>query len=133
MMPTTGGAKTIRVHAAGTMSTAGSPPTLTVTVLLGGVSIGAISVPVTASLSSAGWELDYYFTVNSITTANTGGCFHFFGTAGAMIGGCATSGSVSGLNFATNQALDVQVTWGTASASNTITANQLSEAPEQRI
>lgn len=133
MLPVAAGIKTMRIHAAGVLSTAGSPPTLTVTISLGGVNLSAISVPVVASLSSASWELNYQFTVNSLSAAQVGGCFNFYGSAGAMIGGCGQSASVTGLNFGTDQAVDVKITWGTASSSNTITADQLSEAPEQRI
>jgi hypothetical protein len=133
MLPIVSGMKTVHIHANGILSTAASPPTLSVNVLLGGTSLGTISVPVVGSLSSAPWEMDYYFTVNGLTTAQVGGCVKFFGTAGAMIGGCTSSASVSGLNFAANQSVDVQVTWGTASASNTITVNELSEFPSQRL
>ena len=133
MLPVAAGIKTVRLHAAGVLSTAGSPPTLTVTISLGGVTLSAISVPVVGSLSAANWELNYQFTVNSITTAQVGGCFNFYSTAGAMIGGCGASASVTGLNFGGDQALDVKVTWGTPSSSNTITADQLSASPDQRI
>jgi hypothetical protein len=122
----------LRVHANGTLGTAGSVPTLSVTVLIGGVTATTISIPVTASLSGAAWELDYYVNGTSISTAQYGGCFHFYGSAGAMLGGCS-SGQATGLNFASNQNVDVQVTWGTASSSNTLTANELIIFPDQKL
>lgn len=133
MIPGGSGLKTVHIHATGVLGTAGSVPTLTITPLLGGVALSPITVPVTASLSGAAWEMDYFFTVSTLTSALAGGCVHFYGSAGAMLGGCASSASVTGLNFAAKQGVDVQVTWGTASSSNTLTANQLTVYPEQRI
>lgn len=133
MLPYTNGAKTMKVHATGVLGTAASAPTLTVTVSLGGVTLSAITVPVTGSLTAVGWELDYYFTVNTLTTANVGGCVKFIGASSAVLAGCASNASVSGLNFAADQAIDVKATWGTASVSNTITVNQLTAYTVQQI
>lgn len=133
MLPGTSGMKTMKVHASGVLSTAASPPTLTVTISLGGVTLSAISVPVTGSLSGVGWELDYYFTVNGLTSANVGGRFEFLSSTGAVTAGSASSANVTGLNFAADQTFDVKVTWGTASSSNTLTANQLVLYPDHRI
>lgn len=127
------GPKTARLHATGTLGTAGSLPTLSLTVSLGGQTLSTISVPLITSLSADGWELDYSITVTGLTTATVGGCVHVIGTSGAELMGCGSNANVTGLNFAAQQALDVQATWGTASASNTITANQLSVSISQSL
>jgi len=133
MLPNGPGTKTMRYHASGVMGTASSPPTLTVTVLLGGQTLSSISVPVVGSLSSDPWEMDYYFTVTGIGSAQAGGCVRFIGAAGAFLAGCASNASITGLNFGANQTFDVQVTWGTASSSNTITSNQSVLSQEQSL
>jgi len=130
MIPGTNGTKTIKIHATGTVGTFSSTFVLTVNVSLGGVNLGSITAPTIASLSAAGWELDYYLTVNTLTTASVGGCMNITGTANAELIQCASSTSATGLNFAANQLLDVQVTWTTANAANTITVNQLTANKE---
>lgn len=131
MLPGGGGGKTARIHAYGTVSTAATNFALTLTVSLGGVTLSTITVPTVASLSAAGWELNYYFTVNSLTSANVGGCVHLTGASSADMVGCASSAAVTGLNFASSQLVDVKATWTTASASNTLTVNSLTSAMEQ--
>lgn len=131
LMPYTNGSKTIKIHGVGTISTAGSNFGLTMTISLAGVTLSTITFPTVASLSSAGWELNYDLTVNSLTSANVGGCVHIVGTSNADLISCASSGAVTGLAFATNQLVDMQVTWATGSASNTITVNSLTGNVDQ--
>jgi hypothetical protein len=131
MLPQTNGLKTVRIVANGVVSTTGTP-TLTVTILLGGQTLSSIAVPAATNLSSAQWELDYAFTVVGLNTASGGGCFHFV-VAGTMTEACASSASIASLNFAANQTLDVQITWGTPSASNTLTVNELAAYPAQQL
>lgn len=130
MLPNTMGAKTVRLKAVGVVSTAGTNFALTLTVSLGGVTLGTITAPTIASLSSAGWELEYRYTVTSLTTALVGGCIKIVGTSSAALMGCS-SGSATGLNFASEQVADVKATWTTASVSNILTTNQANIAVEQ--
>lgn len=126
MLPNGGGAKTVNVFAVGVLGTAGSLPTLTVKVLLGGITLSTINVPLLTSLSNDAWELEYAITMNGIGSANVGGCVHVIGTSSAELIGCASSPNVTGLSFATLQNIDIQATWGTADPANTFTVNQLS-------
>lgn len=130
MIPSSFGTKTVLVHATGVLSTAGANFALNVTVSLGGVTLGSITVPTTAGLASTPWKLDYRFGVSGLTTATGGGCIEFVGASGAEQIGCATSGSITGLNFAADQLVDVKATWTTASASNVFTTNQADIAVE---
>jgi hypothetical protein len=133
MLPSTSGGKTIKIHAGGTVGTFSSNFVLTVTVILGGQTLSSITAPTIASLSAAGWELNYYVTVNSLTTANVAGCMNIVGTSNAELIQCASNAAVGSLNFTSNQLLDVQVTWTTANAANTITVNSLVANMEQGI
>lgn len=110
----------VRIHAAGLYGTTGTP-TLSITIILGGVTIATISPSILGSVSNDGWELDYQFIPTDMATVIGAGCFKDIGTAGALIGGCA-SGSTGSLNFGTAQTIDVKATWSASSSSNTITA-----------
>lgn len=133
MLPNTSGLKTFRIYATGTVGTAGSLSTLNLTISLGGQTLSTIAAPIIASLSNAGWSLNYSVTVNGLTGAAVGGCMDVIGTSNAALKACASNAAVASLNFAADQAIDVQVTWGTASASNTITVNQLSVSAVQSL
>lgn len=133
MLPSTYGIKTMRLKARGVVSTGTTNFGLTLTISLGGVTLGTITVPTIASLSSSVWELDYTFGVTGITTGNGGGCVRLIGTSSAELMGCASSGSITGLNFASLQAVDVKATWGTAAPANILITNQLTLAPEQQL
>jgi hypothetical protein len=132
MLPATNGIKTIHLHGNGVLSTAASIPTLNVVVLLGGGPIATFAVPLTASLSATGWDLDMYFTVNTLTTGTAAGCLKFIGASNVETGVCVNN-AFSGFNFATSQTVDVQATWGTASASDTLTVYQLAAFPVTSI
>lgn len=131
MIPGTFGPKTVKIHAVGTIGTNSSNFGLTVNIILGGVTVGSITAPTVASLSGAGWELNYDFTVTGLTTANGGGCMHIVNAASAELIGCSSSASITGLNFITNQTSDVQVVWTMGNAANTITVNSLTENVDQ--
>lgn len=115
--------RTVRVRASGLYGST-STPTLTITVILGGVTIATLTPTILASTSNDGWQLEYSFTAVDMVTVNGAGCFTDVGTSGAIIGGCA-SGQTAGLNFAAAQTLDIKFAWSAASASNTITAEVL--------
>lgn len=112
--------KTVRIHASGLYGSTATP-TLTIDVILGGVTIASLVPTILGSTSNDGWELDYSFTATDLVTVIGAGCFKNVGTAGAIIGGCA-SGSTNTLNFGTAQTLDLKATWSAASSSNTITS-----------
>jgi hypothetical protein len=133
MLPYASGVKTMRLTGTGVVGTSPSVPTLTFTVLLGGQTLASIVLPVVGSLSGSAYDLDLNFTVTGITTALAGGkvCGNV-GASGAYTCGYA-SGAITGLNFASLQIFDVQVTWSASSASNTITANVLTLVPTQGI
>lgn len=133
VLPYQPGPKSFRFHSSGVISTAVSAGTLTIVPSLGGVTLSSISVPVVGSLSGAAWEMDYWMTATGIASAQVGGCVRFVSTAGALVAGCASSGSVSGLAFTANQTFDVLLTWGTPSASNTITTNEAALGVTQRL
>ena len=111
---------TVRIRASGLYGSTASP-TLTIIVVLGGVTIATLTPTILSAASGDGWTLDYAFTPVSMVAVNGAGCFVDVGTAGAIIGGCA-SGQTAGLDFAAAQTLDIQFAWSAASASNTITA-----------
>ena len=112
--------RSYRIRMSGLYGTSGLP-TITFTVVLGGVTIGSLAPTLISGASGDGWILDFTFTVASMTAVNGSGCVSDQGSSGAMLGACVGS-TTSGLNFGTGQALDVQVTWSIASTSNTITA-----------
>lgn len=124
MNPFAAGPKTVSMSGGGTLSTAASSFGLTFTATLGGNTVGSITVPTTTALSGVQWDATFSWTITGLTTAQYHGCFHIHSAAGAITGQC-TAGSASGLNFATKQVIDSQVTWQASSASNTITTNQL--------
>jgi hypothetical protein len=128
MLPNAPGVKTLRFYATGTVGTTGTP-TLTLTLLMGGVSLGSFSLTMPASPTA--FQLEFYLTETGLTTASGGGCLTIYG--GTMAGSCPSSASITGLNFATNQTIDLQVTWGALSASDTITVNELSVHPAHSI
>ena len=125
MLPYGNGAKTVKIYAAGIVGTNSTNFALTITISLGGNTLSTITVPTVASMSSAGWQLDYYFTVNGMTGANVGGCVNLTGTSNAALISCASNSGVTGIAWGTDQVLDVKATWTTANAANTITVNQL--------
>lgn len=119
--------RSIIVRSSGTLADTTNPPTLTLTLSLGGVTVATFTPSITFSQGSAGWIIDYRFTVTSLTAITGAGCMQILGSTGT-IGNCA-SGTTTGLTFAADQALDLKVTWGTANSANTLTAAFLSVSP----
>jgi hypothetical protein len=128
MLASGSGLKTVRVHGVGTVTTAATSFGVTLTFLLGGNALSSITVPTTLSLTGAGFDFDYEFTVSGLTTAVGGGkaCGNI-GTSNAFACGYASSASITGLNFAVSQNVDIQVT--PQSSSDSVTINELSISP----
>jgi hypothetical protein len=128
MLASGSGLKTIRVHGVGTVTTASTNFGVTLTFLLGGNTLSSITVPTTLSLTGAGFDFDYEFTVSGLTTAVGGGkaCGNI-GTSNTFACGYASSASITGLNFAVSQNVDIQVT--PQSSSDSVTINELSVSP----
>lgn len=86
-------------------------------------------VPVTAGLSNAGWRLDFTIICNSTTVMNGQGRFMITSnaTAGSINAVTAIMGTTgtSSVTTTTNKNLYIFPTWSAASASNSITVQQL--------
>lgn len=133
MIAGTSGVKTYHIRASGVIGTNSTNFVLTIIVSIGGVTVSSITAPTIASLTAVGWTLTYDFTPNTLTSTNGGGCMFITGTAGASLQGCASTANATGLDFTTDQILDVTATWTTANAANTITANELVATPDHTI
>jgi len=126
--------RTFHVHLAGIISTAATLNGITFTLLYGGTTFASdvISTGGLVSLSNAAYNIDIYITLQGVS--GTTGTFVVSGR------GDVTTSVTSGLSTITtfdlnnggstvtqatnaNEKIDVQVTWGNASASNTITNN----------
>lgn len=126
MLPVTFGTKTLKVRAFGSFASV-TTPNLTLTPMLGGVAFGSGFQFTSVPAGPVQWQLDFYFTVTGLTTAQYGGCASYV-NSGATTQVCI-SGQATGLNFTTNQNLDLQATWSAASASNTVSANEITAYP----
>jgi hypothetical protein len=110
---------TISVHARGSLGVAATAPTLTLTLSIAGTTI-ATFVPQLIGGETIGWNIQYEFTIASLTSVNGGGAMSLVGASGAYMN-YSSQGTTSGLDFTVAQAIDLKATWGTASSSNTIT------------
>lgn len=125
MIPGGFGIKTIRINGEGTFGSI-TTPNLTINVILGGTTLGSLtlsSVPATGH-----WTLDFFITVVDLNNVRYGGCFTYNVNGSSPTATCA-SGTHPSLNFAVDQALDIQAAWSVASASNTVTADVLTAFP----
>ncbi len=118
--------RTVRLRARGSISNSGTPQ-LTINVKVGTTPICSTGAITTATgLSGAGWTAEVEITC--LTTGSTGsvigqGEFTYdTGTTGAFEGMVGSSATINTLSSGT---LDLTVTWGTPSASNTITRSIL--------
>jgi len=117
----------LRIKASGQISTTGTP-TLTLSHYLAGATwVASQAITTGSGMTSVTWTYENVITVRAIgngTTANAMfvGQAMGIGGAGLMTAIPATSPTVSsGFNSTQANALDFYATWGTASASNTIT------------
>lgn len=114
----------ISIYASGVLSDAASAPTLSFLINLGGVTIATITPTLNNSMSGNGWQLSYQFRPTALSAVQGSGCLTLVDLTGKATEACA-SGQTTGLDFTADQTLDIQVQWGTAAASNTLTANNL--------
>ena len=117
----------IRIKASGLISTTGTPTILFAHYLAGSTWMASQAITTGSGLASATWSYELTATTRAIgsgTTANAMFVGMATGIAGAGLNTMipATSPTVSsGFNSVQANALDFYATWGTASASNTIT------------
>ena len=90
------------------------------------IMIATMTPVITFSSGTTSWFLDYNFVATSLTAITGGGCVTL--SVPSAFGGCA-AGATTGLTLTSDQLVDVQVQWGTSSASNTLTANFVSASP----
>lgn len=110
--------RTIVARATGAYSTTGAP-TFAVTMTIAGTTVATFTVTTPNGASSVGWEIECRSSpanTNPLTTVNS--TCRFWDASGTR---GFNSQTVSSLNFATAQAVDVLATWGTPSSSNTAT------------
>lgn len=135
--------QTLRFRAAGVFSTTTGPPNLTLGIYkntqttAGGTGVGGAALAATtafattASVTNLVWMLDLESVFQVVGASGT--CFS---TGFVLIGTSATAATTIPIPFTTPQTavsfdttkatiLSVGATWGTSSASNTITCNQL--------
>lgn len=125
----------LRIRAAGEFSTTGTP-TLLIGIYLGGVAgtVLAASTTITTGSGAAawGWVLDYQGVIRTVGSSGT-----LNGQGTLVLGTSLTAGSVAmipdnaaGRTFTwdttTAKFLTIGAKWGTASASNTITCQDIS-------
>ena len=117
------GGKTIEWTIGGKKSATVTPVNITIEVLLGATVIGTTGAVVSASGTNYGWEASGLITCR--TTGGSGvikcsGRYTELIATGANVG-IIDSGAT--INTAASQVLSVKVTWGTSSATNTITSH----------
>jgi hypothetical protein len=122
----------IRVTVRGTIATAVSAPTISMIVKYGSVTVGTTNPNNTGTVTGTRqFTLTFDMTIQSTGVSGTcvsGGEFRFWGAtsiATPSIWEIQPAGgpgqTTNGIDTTTNQAIDVQVQWGTASNQNTIT------------
>jgi hypothetical protein len=109
---------TVRIRCGGVYSTTGAP-NITVKIRLGGTQVFGQILPASNNAANFAWHAECLFTVRttgtSATIQNAGGALGFSGQPMFEAG----AGSFT-MDLTRNQLIDVQVTWGAASPSNTI-------------
>lgn len=121
--------KTFRVKAGGIIANTGTP-NLTMAVLIGTTVIATTGVQATASITGTlTWEYEVNCVVNASGATGTvlsTGKFHYYTTAPVIVSWkmCnGTPGTGDTVDLTASQAFHVQATWGTSSASNTMTCD----------
>jgi len=116
----------LRVHASGQYSTTGTPA-LTLKVKLGTLPIATFVCATASAASGAGWFL---ISEAVVETGGAGGDWNVGTAMASVAGGSGTPFTSSTLgtqamDFTAAKTLTVEVTWGAASASNTIQMDSL--------
>jgi hypothetical protein len=129
--------KTLRIRAAGKISTAGATPgTLTLDVRFGSVVVfnGGASGTLAVSASNLTWVMEAYLTCRAIgasTSATVIGigkleCAALSATTPIMLLPTSSPAAGTGFDSTTAQTIDLFATWSVSSASNTLTCQQFS-------
>lgn len=112
----------IRIQGAGNYQQTANP-TIAVQVRIGGTNITSNSIPLT--VSNFGWSVLANLAIRTIGAGGTAGIgTGFIGFAGSTNSTNGLFGSIS-VNTTTALVIDIQVTWGAASASNIISLESL--------
>jgi len=119
-----------RVTLYGTYSTAVLAPTLTLTINVGGTIVTTTaSITTIGGLTNDGWRAEAILIVDTAGAAGVVEAqgYTMFGTAAttALTVLNPNTTTISGIDFTASNTVSAVVTWGTASASNTITLRQL--------
>lgn len=116
--------KTYQVIIMGVHSATGAP-NITIDAALGSTAIGSTGAVATGSSTNAYFEIRLFFTYRTLGASGTlfaQGFYYEVGGGATLNSYPMTNTSTITIDTTVDQALDVSVTWGTASASNTITA-----------
>lgn len=118
--------KTIRMTMMGVWSQTGASPTRTATLYYGSTALCTIALPVFATaVTGRGWSLAIIMTCRATGASgavNCRGWITLTGDAGADSRQYELGAGTVTIDTTSSNALDLKWTWGTADASNTITA-----------
>lgn len=130
MIPNAGGIKSLTIKAEGVISTSNVSPSLIFNLFIGGINLPNLNLPVVTSMSNSGWKVEISITIVNLTTIQYSGCATTFNNVNAALMQCFNANrTLSTLNFATDQAIDLKALWGEANAADTITLNTLTVIP----
>jgi hypothetical protein len=119
--------KTIKVFASGEWGTNSGSNNVDILIIIGGVTVATIPLLHSGSMSSKYWEINA--TIVCITTGASGtvraGGSAYFETTSGHDSGFDIPAVPGAINMTSTVSFDVQAEWGSASASNTITATQV--------
>lgn len=124
--------KQYEVEAWGRISTTGTPTLVLALYLAGASFIASQAITTGSGMTNVTWMLKLLLTCRAIGNGTTANCMFTgmalgIGGAGVMTQIPASAPAVSsGFNSVASNAVDLYATWGTASASNTITLHQYS-------
>ena len=120
--------KTVKVRLNGKIATTGTP-TAQVKVYLGSTAVvDTTAATLTAITGTTYWEANFVLTCRS--TGGSGSVYgqgqvNYYTAVNGIAGIAAPTTSVTTVDTTASNVLDVKLTWGTASASNTITATNM--------
>lgn len=119
----------IRIRLAGLYSTAVVPPTMKLDIKIGSVIIATTgSITSVGSLTNQGWTGWIDFIITNAGVSGTGECQGYgeYATAAttSLTSNLINTSAITGINFTVNQTITAVITWGTASASNSLTCRQ---------
>lgn len=104
---------------------AASAPNITINVKLGATTICTTGAVASGNSTNAYFEIRFFFTYRTLGGSGTLFCqgYYYEAGGGASLNECPMVNTTTAtIDTTADQTIDVTVTWGTASASNTITA-----------